>query len=86
MHRVNRSVPWKEQAKAGLAPDLTVRECQKGGSGRHELGPLDEIGEHVVAELRGRVAPSPEPSATDALRYVRLSEDANHCWRAAARI
>ena len=31
MHRVNRSVPWKEQAKTRLAPDLTVRECQKWG-------------------------------------------------------
>ena len=80
MHRVNRSAPWKEQARAGLAPDLSVRQCQKGGSGRlsfrptlpssqssfaplsNELGSLDGIGEHVVPELLGRVAPSPEPS------------------------
>ena len=43
MHRVNRSVPWKEQAKARLAPDLTVRECQKGAEppldvASHEVG------------------------------------------------
>ena len=31
MRRVKRSVPWKEQARAGLAPDVTVRKCQKGG-------------------------------------------------------
>ena len=73
MHRVNRSVPWKERAKAGLAPDLTARECQKGDSGRHELGPLDEIGEHVVAELRGRVAEGFR-AVRDGCAYVRLVE------------
>src|SRR5659263_126267 len=33
MHRGNRSARWKEQPKVGLAPDLTVCECQKGGLG-----------------------------------------------------
>ena len=104
MHRVNRSAPWKEQARAGLAPDCSVRKCQKGVSGclslrstlqssqssfallSDEIDLLDEIGEHVVAELLGRVAPSLEPSATDALRYGRLIENRKHCWRTAGRI
>ena len=104
MHRVNRSAPWKEQARAGLAPNCSVRKCQKGVSGclslrstlqssqssfaplSDEIDPLDEIGEHVVAELLGRVAPGPEPFATDAPRYGWLIEDRKHCWRAAGRI
>ena len=34
MHRVNRSVPWKEQAKARLASDLAVRELPERRLGR----------------------------------------------------
>ncbi len=104
MRRVNRSAPSKEQARAGLAPDLSVRQCQKGGSGRLSfrptlpsaqssfappcdgLGPLDGIGEHVVAELRGRVTDRFRAVHEGALSYVRMVEDPSHCWRAAARI
>ena len=92
MHRVNRSAPWKEQARGGLAPDFSLRKCQKGGSGRlsfdplcvfsvqlrtallDELGPLDEIGEHLLEELRGRVADRFRAVREDALAYVRLVE------------
>ena len=62
MRRVNRSVPWKEQARTGLAPDLSVRQCQKGGSGppffsthspvfsvQLRTALLDELGEHLLA-------------------------------------
>ena len=40
MHRGNRSAPWKEPSRVGLAPDLSVRQCQKGGSGRSSFRPL----------------------------------------------
>ena len=32
MHRANRSAPWKERSRARLAPDFSLRKCQKGGS------------------------------------------------------
>ena len=63
MHRVNRSAPWKERAKAGVAPDLTVRECQKGDSGRHEsLAHLTRSASMYWRNSAGELPTGSEPS------------------------
>ena len=61
MHRVNRSVPWKEQAKAGLAPDLTVRDARKGAWAAFLFDPLSVFSVQLrTALLDEQVEPSPE--------------------------
>ena len=57
MHRVNRSAPSKEQARAGLASDLSMRQCHKGGSGRLYFRPTLPSSQSTFAPLYNELGP-----------------------------